>query len=92
MVINRALRFYYRVVANIQESVGSPIEYTIYAFVVFVIAGLHGRERYALKNITIFFLVTWAVSFFFEALTIHTGLLVGHYHYMQSPISLLGCP
>ncbi len=75
-----------------KNPVGSPIEYTIYAFVVFVIAGLHGRERYALKNITIFFLVTWAVSFFFEALTIHTGLLVGHYHYMQSPISLFGVP
>ena len=75
-----------------KNPVGSPIEAAIYAFVVFVIAGLHGRERYGLKNITIFFLVTWAVSLFFEALTIHTGLLVGHYHYMQSPISLFGVP
>ena len=75
-----------------KNPVGSPIEHTIYAFVVFVIAGLHGRERYGLKNITIFFLVTWAVSFFFEALTIHTGLLVGHYHYIQFPISLFGVP
>ena len=75
-----------------KNPIGSPIEGAIYNVVVFVIAGLHGRVRYGLKNITIFFLVTWAVSLFFEALTIHTGLLVGHYHYMQFPISLFGVP
>jgi putative membrane protein len=75
-----------------KNPVGSSIEHLIYAFAVFVIAGLHGRERYGLKNITMFFLVTWAISFFFEALTIRTGVLVGHYHYMQFPISLFGVP
>jgi len=75
-----------------KNPVGSVTEAAIYSLVVFVIAGLHGRERYGLKNVTIFFLVTWAVSFFFEALTIHTGILVGYYHYTVQSFSLFGVP
>jgi hypothetical protein len=30
-------------------------------FAIFAIAGLHGRERYSLKNMTIL-LITWAAS------------------------------
>ena len=76
-----------------KNPVGGEIEASVYAFVVFVIAGLHGRERYGLKNMAIFFLVTWAISLFFEALSIHTGIPFGHYHYnMQSLISLFGVP
>jgi putative membrane protein len=76
-----------------KNPVGSEIEASIYAFVVFVIAGLHGRERYGLKNMAIFFLVTWAVSLFFEALSINTGLPFGlHYHYTVQSLSLFGVP
>jgi uncharacterized membrane protein len=74
-----------------KNPVGSAIAGSI---VVFVIAGLHGRERYGLKNIAIFFLVTWAVSLFFEALSVNTTLLLVHYHYTAalSLVSLFGVP
>ena len=76
-----------------KNPLGSTTEASIYALVVFVLAGLHGRERYGLKNIGIFLLVTWAISLFFEALSVQTGIPFGHYHYsMQFPISLFGVP
>jgi putative membrane protein len=59
----------------------------IYAFSVFVIAGLnvfaglHGVERYGFKSTAIFFVITWVVSLFFEALSIQTGFPFGLYHY-----------
>lgn len=46
-----------------------------------ILAVLHGIERYGKKNISIFSLITWAVSFFFENLSIHTGFTFGFYHY-----------
>jgi putative membrane protein len=76
-----------------KNPLGSTTEASIYALTVFVLAGLHGRERYGLKNIGIFLLVTWAISLFFEALSVETGIPFGHYHYsMQFPISLFGVP
>ncbi|MCA0402776.1 MAG: carotenoid biosynthesis protein [Proteobacteria bacterium] len=42
---------------------------------------LHGIERYNFKNMLIFFLITWVVSHFFEALSIQTGFPFGFYHY-----------
>lgn len=42
---------------------------------------LHGIERYNLKKMLIFFLITWVVSHFFEALSIQTGFPFGFYHY-----------
>jgi uncharacterized membrane protein len=50
----------------------------------FIIAVLHGTERYGKKNIMIFFLITLAVSFFFENLSIRTGFPFGFYHYSPS--------
>src|SRR5665647_1932885 len=52
------------------------VEASIYAFVLFVIALLHGRERYGLKNMAIFFLVTFAITLFFEALSVHALSLI----------------
>jgi putative membrane protein len=57
----------------------------------FIIALLHGTERYGKKNILIFFLITWAVSFFFENLSIITGFPFGFYHYSSS-LGLLTVP
>ncbi len=57
----------------------------------FILAVLHGRERYGGKNIAIFFLITWAVSFFFENLSIATGFPFGFYHYSPS-LGLLTVP
>jgi putative membrane protein len=47
----------------------------------FILAVLHGTERYGKRNILIFFLITWAVSFSFENLSIATGFPFGFYHY-----------
>lgn len=57
----------------------------------FILAVFHGRERYGGKNIAIFFLITWAVSFFFENLSIATGFPFGFYHYSPS-LGLLTVP
>ncbi len=50
----------------------------------FILAIFHGRERYGGKNIAIFFLITWTISFFFENLSIATGFPFGLYHYSPS--------
>ncbi len=42
---------------------------------------LHGKERYGLKNMLVFFAITWVVSHFFEALSIQTGFPFSYYHY-----------
>lgn len=59
--------------------------------ILFILAVIHGNERYGKKNITIFFLITWAVSFFFENLSIATGFPFGFYHYSPS-LGLLTVP
>ena len=57
----------------------------------FILAVFHGTERYGKKNILIFFLITWAVSFSFENLSIATGFPFGFYHYSPS-LGLLTVP
>ena len=59
--------------------------------ILFILAVLHGTERYGKKNILIFFLITWAVSFSFENLSIATGFPFGFYHYSPS-LGLLNVP
>jgi uncharacterized membrane protein len=49
----------------------------------FIAVCLHGYERYGLKNIFIFFMITWVVSHFFEALSIQVGFPFGHYQYVN---------
>lgn len=49
----------------------------------FIAVCSHGNERYGLKNIFIFFMITWIISHFFEALSIQTGFPFGHYYYDQ---------
>ncbi len=50
----------------------------------FFIAVFHGTGRYGKKNMVVFFLITLAVSFFFENLSILTGFPFGFYHYSPS--------
>ena len=57
----------------------------ILAILIFAIAVFHGIERYGLKNMTIFFIITWIVSNFFEALSIRTGFPFSFYHYVNLP-------
>ncbi len=53
----------------------------VLVFAIFVSACLHGKERYGIKNIILFFIITWLISHFFEALSIQTGFPFGHYFY-----------
>lgn len=64
---------------NLQE-----IDYFLATAFIFILALLHGIERYGNKNMLIFFLVTWVVSFSFENLSIATGFPFGYYHYSPS--------
>lgn len=47
----------------------------------FIAVCLHGIARYGLRNLIIFFLITWIISHFFEALSIQMGFPFGHYFY-----------
>lgn len=49
----------------------------------FTASFLHGYERYGFRNMLIFFLITFAVSLTFEALSIQTGFPFGLYYYDQ---------
>lgn len=42
---------------------------------------LHGVQRYGVKNMVVFFIITWLISHFFEALSIYMGFPFGHYRY-----------
>lgn len=57
----------------------------------FLIAVFHGTERYGKKNLSIFFLITLVVSFFFENLSIATGFPFGFYYYSPT-LGLLTVP
>ena len=57
----------------------------------FLIAVFHGTERYGKKNLSIFFIITLVVSFFFENLSIATGFPFGFYHYSPT-LGLLTVP
>ncbi|MBI5680310.1 MAG: carotenoid biosynthesis protein [Methanobacterium sp.] len=57
----------------------------------FILAVFHGTARYGKKNIIVFFLITWAVSFSFENLSIATGFPFGFYHYSPT-LGLLTVP
>ena len=58
-----------------------PISPIITIVALFTAVWLHGTARYGFKNMLIFFLITWLVSNFFEALSIRTGFPFGHYYY-----------
>lgn len=58
--------------------------------ILFILAILHGYSRYG-KNIAVFFLITWIVSFSLENLSIATGFPFGFYHYSPT-LGLLTVP
>lgn len=67
--------FYFGIMKNI-----IPIAITV---CIFVVVWLHGTERYGWKNLLIFFLLTWIISNFFEALSIKINFPFGHYFYVN---------
>ncbi|MCX6246226.1 MAG: carotenoid biosynthesis protein [Bacteroidetes bacterium] len=60
------------------------IESLLITAFLFVLVLLHGIIRYGKKNMLIFFLIVFAVSFSFENLSIRTGFPFGFYHYSPS--------
>lgn len=50
-----------------------------------VFAWIHGTQRYGLKNMIIWFVITWVVSNGFESLSVHTGFPFGYYYYCRMP-------
>jgi uncharacterized membrane protein len=57
-----------------------------------VFTWIHGTQRYGLKNMCIWFIITWIVSNGLEGLSIKTGFPFGHYHYTATDLKLLGVP
>lgn len=53
----------------------------IFAMMIAVFAFWHGFQRFGVKNMLIFFFITWIISHFFESLSISTGFPFGYYHY-----------
>ncbi len=47
----------------------------------FIASCFHAIARYGVKNTCVFFVITWIVSLFFEALSIQVGFPFGHYYY-----------
>ncbi|MFX1537200.1 MAG: carotenoid biosynthesis protein [Promethearchaeota archaeon] len=48
----------------------------MYAFVI-----IHGVKRYGPKNMSLFFVITFIISWIFEAMSIETGFPFGNYYY-----------
>lgn len=61
--------------------IGPPLFELIGKSLLFVFAWIHGTRRYGIRNMLIWFAITWVVSNFFESLSIATGFPFGNYHY-----------
>lgn len=72
LVVIMTLLMKFNIVTNVTSSIFIPM---------FIFAWIHGTQRYGLKNMVIWFIVTWIVSNFFEGLSIMTGFPFGHYYY-----------
>jgi uncharacterized membrane protein len=65
---------------------------SITALGICLLACLHGTKRYGLKNLAVFFVITFIVSNSFEALSIYMGFPFGNYHYTMSGLRILEVP
>ena len=59
--------------------------------IIFLVVFLYAAERYGQKNALVLFLITTAVSLFFENLSVQTGFPFGFYHY-SSTLGILPVP
>ena len=66
--------------------------FAVFGMFTFLHAFWHGNERYGMKNMLIFFVLSFVVSTFFEALSVRTGFPFGNYHYNIPGPSLLDVP
>lgn len=64
----------------------------ICAMITAVFAFAHGYQRYGIKNMIIFFLITWIVSNFFESLSIAVGFPFGDYYYTMPGPRIVNVP
>jgi len=58
----------------------------------FIFAFIHGTQRYGIKNMLIWFAITWGVSNCLEGLSIKMGFPFGHYHYTMAGPRILNVP
>ena len=58
----------------------------------FIFAFFHGTQRYGIKNMLIWFVITWIVSNGFEGLSIKMGFPFGNYHYTSPGPRFLDVP
>jgi len=75
---------------NIQ-SISSMMQIGMFASLI-VFGWIHGTQRYGIKNMGIWFIITWIVSNGLEGLSIKTGFPFGHYYYTASSPEILGVP
>jgi uncharacterized membrane protein len=82
------LFFLFIVLMTLTYFINNPLLISIDSILVtaflFIIAVLHGIKRYGIKNMVVFFLITFIVSYSFENLSILTGFPFGFYHYSSS--------
>lgn len=77
--------------SSIDPLILNSVESLIFTILIFIIVFLHGLERYGKKGMLIFFIITFAISYFFENLSIQTGFPFGFYHY-SSTLGILTVP
>lgn len=77
--------------SSVDPLILNSFESLVFTILIFVIVFLHGFERYGKKGMLIFFLITFAVSYTFENLSIQTGFPFGFYHY-SSTLGILTVP
>ncbi|MDD1775138.1 MAG: carotenoid biosynthesis protein [Methanobacterium sp.] len=77
--------------SSVDPLILNSVESLIFTILIFIIVLLHGIERYNKKGMVLFFLITFAVSYFFENLSIQTGFPFGFYHY-SSTLGVLTVP
>lgn len=72
LIVIITLLMKFNIITNITSSIFIPM---------FIFAWIHGTQHYGLKNMGIWFIITWIVSNAFEGLSIMTGFPFGHYYY-----------
>lgn len=88
-----ALIFVLTIIANVISlgELNITLE-SIVTLMIFVITWLHGTERYGLKNMLVFLVITWIVSNAFEASSIYMGFPFGNYYYTLPGPRILEVP
>ncbi|MBW1837686.1 MAG: carotenoid biosynthesis protein [Deltaproteobacteria bacterium] len=80
IIISAGLQVYFGI--NESELIAKVLTPVLVACIV-LFSTTHGIMRYGKKNMLIFFLITFVVSWIYENLSIFTGFPFGNYHYTE---------